>query len=253
MEVSEGQAECALCQRPFTFVRLPFVRVTPNVCPDCKGEQERQEEEGRAARAREERQAALLDLIAAAGANPAEHRDATLSNFDSGECGSAPVNAALDFVGATKASGRFDPVRGLYLWGPTGSGKTHLAVGILRALLLDLSVNPAEIVYDHAAELIARIQDTYNTKASTVDLLERRFRARLWIVDDLGTERASDDVARHLTLIFTKRALRPTVVTSNLSPEQFERKRPELVRVVSRLGPGYFRTEEVRGRDRRFD
>jgi DNA replication protein DnaC len=232
---------------------MPFVRVATSKCAACRKADADREERARYETAKRERQAEILDLLHNAGPNVAEHRDATLDSFDTAECGDMPVAAAREFIAATLASRAYDPVRGLYLWGGTGTGKTHLAVGVLRELLSDPRVKPCDVLYDHAAELMARIQDTYGTGTSTMELLERRFKARVWVLDDLGTERASDDIARHLTLIFTKRAMRPTVVTSNLAPEQFERRRPELVRVVSRLGPAYFRAVEVKGRDRRFD
>lgn len=187
-----------------------------------------------------------------AGGNPWEHGHATLDNFDGSECGPEPRIWAGQFASAVLDAGMYDPVRGLYMWGETGPGKTHLAVAVVRKLVEERYRYP--IVFDHAAELIARIQDTYGRKdASTFDVLEKRFTAGLWVLDDFGTERPSDDVVRHLTLIFGRRALRPTLVTSNLSPATLDTERPDLMRVLSRLGPKYFRVVEVKGRDRRFD
>jgi DNA replication protein DnaC len=215
-------------------------------------EQRRQAEDEGMAEARKVREAQLLELLARAGANPNEHGRATLANWDAAGATLAPVTAARQFLEEVRAAGKYEPVRGLYLYGGTGTGKTHLAVGVVRELLTDLTWRPESIVYDHAAELMSRIQSTYSG-GNTFDLLERRFDARLWVLDDLGTERGSDDVARHLTLIFTRRAMRPTLVTSNLSPAEMERHRPELARVISRLGPSYYRHAKVAGRDRRFD
>ncbi len=194
----------------------------------------------------------LQALLERAGINAWEHGESKLDSFDHSEGTYEPVTDARSFLGAVAAAGPHDPVRGLYYWGNTGTGKTHLAVGVVRELL-HVHYRP-EIVFDHAAELIARIQDTYGrTDARTFDVLESRFNAGLWILDDLGTERYSDDVVRHLTLIFAKRAMRPTLVTSNMGPKQLQVKRPDLMRVLSRLGPRYFRVREVIGRDRRFD
>lgn len=200
----------------------------------------------------QDREDAIRQLLHDAGANPWEHGHATLDNFDPADSPKA-LGSAREFAAAVHTAGKYQPVRGLYLWGDTGTAKTHLAVGVIR-WLLEQGFNARSVVFDHAAGLMARIQNTYGRKEeSTMTVLEKRIDAGLWILDDFGTERASDDVIRHLTVIFAERAMRPTLVTSNYSPARMDKERPDLMRVLSRLGPAYFRTEEVRGRDRRFD
>jgi DNA replication protein DnaC len=251
------------------------------VCPDCyarrqfpaprTGEQtkrcdechDRREAERKAAdeAAREARTAAeagkrsagLLDNLLAAGVNTADLGSATLDSFRTAASGPEPIAAAREFLAEARVASRHDPVRGLYLHGPTGSGKSHIAVGIVRELLLDPTIPPESIVYDHSLRLIGRIQRTYSTQESADEVLDRRINARVWILDDLGTEAPSADVVRRLTEIFTERAMRPTVVTSNYAPGSLEARNAEMFRVVSRFGSRYFRTIEVRGRtDGRF-
>lgn len=253
-------AQCIECGHPFEYRTHRGSKARRKVCERCveRSNQSRAKEELQRLAAEQERiraarDAKILELIENAGANAIEHRHATLASFDVAESGFRPVQMAQRFIADAAAAGQYDEVKGLYFWGGTGTGKTHLAVATMRELLRDVTWNPNTVVYDHAAELVARIQNTYGGKGDAMEILERRFTARLWILDDLGTERASDDVARHLTLIFTRRALRPTIVTSNVPLEQMEKDRPELQRVVSRLGPAYFRATEVKGRDRRFD
>jgi DNA replication protein DnaC len=246
------------CGRTFSFLTIAGASVGRSQCDDCIRAEEqavaRELAETQAtarAAAAAARQTNLLALLERAGANPAEHGRSTLDNYDS-RAGERPVQMARQFLEDARSAGQYDPVRGLYLYGGTGTGKTHLAVAVLREVLSDPAWRPDDVVFDHAAELLARIQSTYGGNGDTFAILERRFAARLWILDDFGTERSSDDVARHLTLIFTRRAMRPTLVTSNLSPQQMESSRQELARVVSRLGPAYFRHAEVKGADRRF-
>lgn len=236
----------------------PFAKT--RICPGCvekrdaaerkQREAEERESRERAAKVREEQ---LLELLNAAGANPWEHGRCTLANFDRSEAGQNPVTAVREFVDAAKAAGKYDPVRGLYLFGDTGAGKSHLAVAAARELVLDPAFPARGLVFDHALSLITRIQDTYNTRESTEAILDRRIQARVWILDDLGSEKASDDVVRRLTMIFTERVGRPTLVTSNDAPERLESRHPEYFRLQSRLGTANFRTVRVRGRDRRFD
>ena len=206
------------------------------------------------ARELEDRRGRILTILDGLGINVREHGRATLENFDDSEAGPEPVEAVHDFLDRIRSADRYDPVRGLYLYGTTGNGKTHLAVAAIRELLTaDLSWQPDQIVYDYAPELITWIQETYDSDESTRKLLDRRTRARIWVLDDLGSEQPSADVVRRLTLILSKRALHPTLITGNYSPAEFEQRAEDFFRVGSRLGPRYFEAVEVRGRDRRHD
>lgn len=229
-----------------------------DVCDDCIEADRRTEREIANAQSRHtlrletnDRETSIADLIKAAGANPWEHGSSSFDNYDS-ESSPKALGRARGFAAATRSAAKYEPVRGLYLYGDTGTGKTHLGVAVMR-WLIENDYPADRIVFDHSADLIARIQDTYGKKeASTMDVVDRRIDAGLWILDDFGTERASDDVVRHITLIFTRRALRPTLVTSNYGPETMMTERPELFRAVSRFGPRYFATVPVTGQDRRF-
>ena len=256
------EATCPDCGAARTLaVPRPLARqAATRPCDSCQAGREaaalaadeKQRAEDRAAKAAA-RLAGIHQLLREAGANPWEHGTASLDTYDTAESGHKPLDAVRAFLIETRAADTWTPVRGLYLCGDTGTGKTHLAVAALRDLLLDPAWNPADVVFDHAVSLIAAIQDTYSTGRSTEALLRRRVDARVWILDDLGSERASEDVVQRLTLIFTERAMRPTLVTSNDAPGELERRHAELKRVQSRLGPAYFRTVAVKGRDRRFD
>lgn len=263
----EHRAVCPDCDKLWTYpvVVLDGSRTVPpredeRQCPACvalqdqrEREQLEAEERRRAEASARKREEHILELLAEAGANPWEHGECTLASFDTSECGAAVTEAVIAFLGRTRSAGPYDPVQGLYLWGATGTGKSHLATAAFSALLRDPHFDPREIVFDNALDLITRIQDTYSTGKSTLDLIDRRINARVWILDDLGSEQASADVVRRLTLILTRRAMRPTLITGNFDPDTYESRADELFRIGSRLGPRYFDVIEVKGRDRRFD
>lgn len=228
------------------------------LCPACR---ERREEEVRAFAERdargyfdtpEERRERLPGLLQDAGISPWEHGEASFKSFTAGPGQERAVSASREFVAGVLELGTYDAMRGLYFFGETGTGKTHLAVAVARALLLEPRFPTAGVLFDRSLRLINEIQDCYTTRQSSEAILERRFKVRVWILDDLGTEQPSEDVVRRLTDVLQERAMRPTIVTSNLPPHDLESRNRAFFRIASRLGPAYFRTVELRGADARF-
>jgi DNA replication protein DnaC len=108
--------------------------------------------------------------------------------------------------------------RGLLLYGKHGVGKTHLAVGILKAAIRDKG---ARGFFFETRELLKLVRDTYNrsVEETEMDVLAPVLKADLLVLDDLGAERTSDWVQETLGLVVNTRynERRPTIFTSNLS------------------------------------
>ncbi len=110
----------------------------------------------------------------------------------------------------------FTPKPGLMFMGPIGSGKTHLAVAVLRALI---ARGFESIFYDYI-NLLGRIRSGYDAEADPAD--RQAFQTCLDIdvllIDDLGSHRVMDWIEDTLTAIITHRCnhKKPLIVTTNL-------------------------------------
>jgi len=69
-------------------------------------------------------------------------------------------------------------------YGPTGVGKTHLAYGLAEAW--KRTGNPGPVVLETAIDFHRQLADALESQA-LVEFLERRQRAKLWILEDLET------------------------------------------------------------------
>lgn len=121
------------------------------------------------------------------------------------------------------------------LLGPIGIGKTHLAVGILRELVIQK--NASCLFYDYR-ELLKEIQNSYNASVQTTELeiLRPVFETEVLVLDELGavkpTEWVWDTVSHILNTRYNDR--RTTIITSNFAdlPPAGSEARSALARVT---------------------
>jgi DNA replication protein DnaC len=147
--------------------------------------------------------------------------------------------AAQDFCWYPKTDDEMD-IPHDYSWsillhGSCGTGKTHLAVAIARVWIHDLE--SFEVVFYKLPELMQQLRQGYDN-GTYYDLIDRVKQAQYLILDDWGSQKATDWVAEQLDSIIDYRyshyqdTYSSTVVTTN---QQFKDLQP---RVRSRLGEG---------------
>jgi len=107
---------------------------------------------------------------------------------------------------------------GLLLTGSIGVGKTHLAVGILQALVAERGATG--LFYDYR-DLLKQIQNSYNAQVreTELEILAPVFKAEVLVLDELGASKPTDwvwdTVAHILNTRYNDR--RTTIITTNYS------------------------------------
>ncbi|HTS10234.1 MAG TPA: ATP-binding protein [Candidatus Eisenbacteria bacterium] len=115
--------------------------------------------------------------------------------------------------------------KGLLIVGEIGTGKTHLAVGVLKELL---ARGITGVFYDYR-ELLKEIQNSYNptVKTTELDVLRPVFEKEVLVLDELGAVKPSEWVWDTVSLILNTRynEQRTTIITTNF-PDLKARERP---------------------------
>jgi DNA replication protein DnaC len=123
--------------------------------------------------------------------------------------------------------------RGLYFCGGVGTGKTHLAVAVMKELIQRRRV-PSLFVT--VPELLDNLRGAYNDPGRNLDVwMDAVKNADLLVLDDLGSERVTEWVQERIFVIVNHRyreAL-PTIFTSNIGPKDLAEQLGE--RTASRI------------------
>ena len=192
-----------------------------DLCPLCEGSGLRLIERPDGSRAARDCDCRMERRVARAIARtniPKRYEHCSLDAYDTDfkGCTSAIKNAyrtAVKFVESYPLETRGT---GILFTGGIGVGKTHLAVGILQALVAGKGANG--LFYDYR-DLLKQIQNTYNKQVQTTEheILAPVFDAEVLVLDELGAAKPSDwvwdTVAHILNTRYNDR--RTTIITGN--------------------------------------
>jgi DNA replication protein DnaC len=119
------------------------------------------------------------------------------------------------------------PPFGLLFMGPQGVGKTHLAVGILKQLMKQKSVQSLFCTFP---ELLKEIQNSYNpiSQSSELSLLSPVLESEVLVLDELGAQNPSSWVRDTVGYVLNYRynENKVTILTTNYKDEE-EGKAPK--------------------------
>ncbi len=203
--------------------RLGLTKVRVEVCPLCEGTGWKTVA-GSADRCvtrcdcqLRTRNAALL----AAARIPKRYEHCELGSYTTDFPGAHPSLAHAHLV-ASRFVEEYDPRdgTGLLIIGQIGTGKTHLAAGIAKELILKKGI--ACLFYDYR-ELLKEIQNSYNStvQATELDVLRPVFETEVLVLDELGAVKPTEWVWDTVSLILNTRYNdnRTTIITTNFEDQ----------------------------------
>jgi DNA replication protein DnaC len=164
---------------------------------------------------------ARAQTLLAATRTPKRYEHCELSSFTTDFPGAHP-SLAYARIAASKFVEDYDPRdgTGLLIIGKIGVGKTHLAVGIIKELIVSRGI-PC-LFYDYR-ELLKQIQNSYNdsVKATELDVLRPVFETEVLALDELGAVKPTEWVWDTVSLILNTRYNdnRTTIITTNFDNE----------------------------------
>ena len=199
--------QCLVCGREFETEQVSLYRhtfVADRFCAFCR-EAERVAVETKRA-----------DLVFGQAQIPAGYRDCSFARFVEVEGARHAVALCKQWCREFRA-GR-PPKRGVLLYGPPGSGKTHLAVSMVREVVY--SRFEARSLFLNVPQWLNALREAWNSSDGEEPANPRGY--DVLVIDDLGAEQTTPWTRERIYSLINHQEQfgRLTIVTSNLSPEE---------------------------------
>lgn len=216
-------------------------------CPQCEEQREKQAEERRreiAEREKSEREEKRQNPQKWMEGVPVKFKGASFDNFIGGDIIKKKCREFINNYNRLD-NGLLSYPGSILFTGPTGCGKTHLAIALWRELVREN--RKGRIRFITTPELLLEIRATFGAKRpfdswdksdpnqTEEQVIDKYSGVELLILDDLGSEKTSDFTIQSLYLIIDRRnrELKPTIITTNLSLQEIEENIN--ARIASRL------------------
>lgn len=190
-------------------------------CPECAriAKRQREEQERRDAEAKRQLR---VDALLSNARIPARYAARGLGEFRAESKGQKfALSVCTRFTDDFPAQA--EQGRSLVMVGAPGTGKTHLACAIAKAVI---EKHQASALFATVSEMLRAIKETYrhDSERTERDVIRKLTDADLLVVDELGVQIGSDHEKLLLFEVLNSRyqELRPTILISNLSAEDLE-------------------------------
>lgn len=236
--IKDGLKHCAVCNTPVqTKITHPFTNKEVIVHCICQCENERLKQEEQDARNREKQR--RIEQLQKSSLLGDRYKSV---NFDNTELGSNKM-----FDDAYKRCKNYCNVSskvlesgyGIYIYGDKGCGKTHLTACMVNELIKQ----GRPVMFTNFFEISQIIRNTFNkTNESEIDMIEKISNIDFLFIDDLGTEKVSNNgednwLQGKIFEILNKRYnnKKPTIFTSNYSLQELISNRGIMDKTVDRI------------------
>ncbi len=232
----DGLLYCTKChtRRVTKNIIEPFGKRMPVVC-ECMKEEERKEKE----RKEQEEKLNKLDKLRGASLLGDRYKDAWFVKTD--------LNRPTDFQKAFQRCHRYCEIAdqalengwGMYIYGDSGTGKTHLTACMCNELMSQMR----QCLFTNFFEISKLIKSTWNGNADSEVVIKRICEVDFLFLDDLGTEKVTSNgednwLQGQVFDIVNKRYnnKKPTIFSSNYSMNELIADRGLMKKTVDRIG-----------------
>lgn len=227
-----SKIKCKMCGKVLTPEELDesFEQQDQNLCSKDRKALLKERQERRLKQIRRD-----LDKKLAQRNVPLRYREVSLDNFQVVDPSTQKaLDRSQEFVLDETVLPGHKPGDGIFMYGPNGTGKTHLAVAIMRSLTL---AGELDWYFIKAPKLLMAIRRAYKEEYAQTEeeLIERFVNYKYLVIDELGVEKVSDWSLQTLYLIIDGRSdsLKSTIITSNLSLVEIKQRIE--ARIASRI------------------